>query len=142
MIPLENPARVSRLVKQKKERREASKLRAARSHRKWAPGLDRSGLWKLRDHEAKQVSTSFCCVQYIQRQHLCVRYDLFLPLHHLWLGYMSELLALQKQPPTALPPSGHSIPNAGVMHAKLVKADFHGSIITGSSATRIKFCLH
>jgi ribonuclease P protein subunit POP4 len=45
---------------------------------------------------------------------------------------MSELLALQKQPSTVLPPSGHTIPNAGVMHAKLVKADFHGSIITGN----------
>jgi ribonuclease P protein subunit POP4 len=68
------------------------------------------------------------------------------PLHRLWLGYMSELLALSPGPPppplrekksaegeddvasraTAIP-----TPQAAGMHVKLVKADFHGSIMTG-----------
>jgi len=57
------------------------------------------GLWRLREDEA--------------------RWELFVPLHRLWLGYMSELLGL-----------GAAMPPAAGMHAKLVKADFHGSIVT------------
>ena len=64
---------------------------------------------------------------------ICVpRFNLFLPLHSLWLGYMSELLALS--PPTA-PSSFTTAPSAANMHAKLVKADFHGAIITGMDHT-------
>ncbi len=61
------------------------------------------------------------------------RWELFVPLHRLWLGYMSELLGLAA-PPTPLPvdPSA-AMPQAAGMHAKLVKADFHGSIVTGAS---------
>ncbi|ETW82598.1 RNase P, partial [Heterobasidion irregulare TC 32-1] len=51
------------------------------------------------------------------------RWDLFIPLRRLWLGYMSELLGLASPPASGMPSS------AG-MHAKLVKADFHGSIMT------------
>jgi ribonuclease P protein subunit POP4 len=61
------------------------------------------------------------------------RFSLFVPLHHLWLGYMSELLGLPNVPPSHnAPPTAKSIPNAASMHAKLVKADFHGSIMTGT----------
>ncbi|KAH8976982.1 RNase P/MRP, p29 subunit [Lactarius akahatsu] len=70
------------------------------------------GLWRLRKEEA--------------------RWELFVPLHRLWLGYMSELLGLAAPPPTTLlqvDPS--AMPQAAGMHAKLVKADFHGSIVTG-----------
>jgi hypothetical protein len=57
------------------------------------------------------------------------RFELFGPLHQLWLGYMSELLGL---PPTPKqPPLIPVMPSAAGMHAKLVKADFHGSIMTG-----------
>lgn len=59
------------------------------------------------------------------------RYYLFLPLHHLWLGYMSELLGLLS-PPTSHATATHTIPNAAGMHTRLVKADFHGSIMTGA----------
>jgi ribonuclease P protein subunit POP4 len=45
------------------------------------------------------------------------KWELFVPLHRLWCAYVSELLA--------------SSDTAG-MHAKLVKADFHGSIVTGT----------
>lgn len=47
-------------------------------------------------------------------------FELFVPLHHLWIGYMSELLALI----TTEPPSSTSI------HSKLLKADFSGSFIS------------
>ncbi|KAF5389354.1 hypothetical protein D9757_004384 [Collybiopsis confluens] len=48
------------------------------------------------------------------------KFHLFLPLHHLWLGYMSELLILN----TAEPPSSASC------HPKLLKADFSGSLVS------------
>jgi ribonuclease P protein subunit POP4 len=83
------------------------------------------------------------------------------PLHLLWLGYMSELLGLGPAP--SLPQEerkGHpslsllsasasasasasvsapvipALPQpAGTMHAKLIKADFHGSIMTGEGGS-------
>ena len=63
------------------------------------------GLWKLRTSEAK--------------------WALFVPLHRLWCGYMAELLG---------PTGTVSVAQAAAagMHAKLVKADFHGSIVTGT----------
>jgi len=76
------------------------------------------GIWRLREEEA--------------------RWDAFVPLHRLWLGYMSELLGLvtmeaqaqaQGQGRTA-PAMKAAMPMAAGMHAKLVKADFHGSIMT------------
>jgi len=67
------------------------------------------GIWKLDKEQAK--------------------FDLFLPLHHLWLGYMSELLALSTSS-SVVSPSSQILPGTAGMHAKLVKADFHGSIMT------------
>ena len=60
------------------------------------------------------------------------RYDQLLPLHHLWLGYMSELLGLPNAPETLPHPSAisASLPQSSSMHPKLLKADFHGSILT------------
>ncbi|KAF8468522.1 RNase P/MRP, p29 subunit [Russula ochroleuca] len=75
------------------------------------------GMWRLREEEA--------------------RWDAFVPLHRLWLGYMSELLGLvesddaQAQAQAQTPPAMKTaMPMAAGMHAKLVKADFHGSIMT------------
>ena len=56
-------------------------------------------------------------------------YELYVPLHHLWLGYMSELLSLS--PPPATVPNNPTMPNSATMHAKLVKADYHRSILSG-----------
>jgi ribonuclease P protein subunit POP4 len=70
-------------------------------------------------------------------------------LHRLWIGYMSELLALSPRPSSSSPPRRPresavegdvtpmvtGMPQAAGMHAKLVKADFHGSIMTGQSVT-------
>jgi ribonuclease P protein subunit POP4 len=48
----------------------------------------------------------------------CHRYDLFLPLHQLWLGYIDELLTSNASP---------------LVHSqKLIKADYHGAILTGA----------
>jgi len=69
------------------------------------------GLWRLRDDEA--------------------RWELFVPLHRLWLGYMSELLGLAPMDLSNSNASPSAMPQAAAgMHAKLVKADFHGSIVT------------
>lgn len=65
----------------------------------------KKGLWKLRASEAK--------------------WALFVPLHRLWCGYMAELLG-----PTGTVTVAQAA--AAGMHAKLVKADFHGSIVTGT----------
>ena len=71
------------------------------------------GLWKLRAFEAK--------------------WALFVPLHRLWCGYMVELLG----PTGTVSVAGTGMVTvaqaaAAGMHAKLVKADFHGSIVTGT----------
>ncbi|TRM65007.1 Rof/RNase P-like protein [Schizophyllum amplum] len=111
-LMLENPARSSRLTKERKERE--AKKRALREKktaignamsRKESRGM---GLWELTDEQAK--------------------FDLFLPLHHLWMGYMSELMELS-QPNTGKPPE-NCMPGSAGMHVKLVKADLHGSILT------------
>ena len=60
------------------------------------------------------------------------RFDLFLPLHHLWMGYMSELLGLSREPSSANTSAMEkAMPSSGSMFPKLLKADFHGSIMTG-----------
>jgi len=66
------------------------------------------GLWQLRANEA--------------------RWELFVPLHRLWCGYMSELLGLSASPANGS--AAAAALSASAMHAKLVKADFHGSIVT------------
>lgn len=44
------------------------------------------------------------------------------------MGYMSELLGL---PPPSSVSVAEAMPSASSMHPKLVKADFHGSLLTG-----------
>jgi ribonuclease P protein subunit POP4 len=107
------------------------------------------GLWRLREEEARCVfsaSTNFLGLQ-TRFFFFLIRWDLFVPLHRLWLGYMSELLALSPRPPpppkeksaegedkkdeVASRAAAISMPQAAGMHVKLVKADFHGSIMTG-----------
>ena len=60
------------------------------------------------------------------------RFHLFLPLHLLWLGYMTELLSLSAAPSTPSADPSSAMPAAAGMHAKLIKADFHGAIVTGA----------
>lgn len=94
------------------------------------------------------------------------RFESLLPVHHLWLGYMAELLTLpiapaHPPPPTSsspatthssatlLPtflPRAHDLAspalgpdlarlNIPTLHAKLVKAEFVGAILSGQSAS-------
>ncbi|KAL1712905.1 Rof/RNase P-like protein [Schizophyllum commune] len=111
-LMLENPARTSRLVQERKAREQ--KHRELRL-KKTAIGNVMSrketrayGLWEL----TKEHS----------------RFELFLPLHHLWMGYMSELMELTQ--PNNDKRAEDSMPGSAGMHAKLVKADLHGSILT------------
>jgi len=122
--------------KAKKERDEKRAKRAGERDRKKAGMMGRreagdKGIWKLDKEQAKCVA---CIIAYrlpnvYSRSHF--RFDLFLPLHRLWLGYMSELLALSTSS-SAVSPSSQILPGTAGMHAKLVKADFHGSIMTGA----------
>ncbi|PIL23904.1 hypothetical protein GSI_13655 [Ganoderma sinense ZZ0214-1] len=111
-ILLENPARDSRA---KKEREEKRARRTAERARKAVGVVSKKesrkrGIWKLRKEEAK--------------------FELFVPLHMLWLGYMSELLSLAPQPATPSADPASAMPGTAGMHTKLVKADFHGAIVT------------
>ncbi|KAH8099486.1 RNase P subunit p29-like protein [Cristinia sonorae] len=59
------------------------------------------------------------------------KFDAFLPLHQLWLDYMSELLGLSCAPSSPDVPVNDSVmPSTAGMHSKLVKADMHGAILT------------
>ncbi|KAL1744117.1 Rof/RNase P-like protein [Schizophyllum fasciatum] len=111
-LMLENPARASRLAQERKARE--AKIKALRE-KKVAIGNAMSrketrerGLWQL----SKEQS----------------RFDLFVPLHHLWMGYMSELMELSQLSHGKRPED--CMPGSAGMHAKLVKADLHGSILT------------
>ncbi|RDB21834.1 Ribonuclease P protein subunit p29 [Hypsizygus marmoreus] len=108
---LENPARESRAKKQldqKRARQNADKEKSKKGIIGKREAKEK-GVWRMDAAQAK--------------------FDLFLPLHHLWMGYMSELLGLPQRSPS-VPPSAQAIPSSSTMHPKLVKADFHGSIIT------------
>jgi ribonuclease P protein subunit POP4 len=48
------------------------------------------------------------------------------------MGYMSELLGLP-QPLVSTLPTTQMMPSSAGMHPKLLKADFHGSIMSGMS---------
>ncbi|KAG8957509.1 hypothetical protein FRC03_010070 [Tulasnella sp. 419] len=110
-ILLENPVKESKYAttqKQKKARREKLQQRKetgvmGRNEAK------RRSIWNLQKGAAK--------------------YHLFLPIHHLWLGYMAELFNLPS-PPTDPSEPPTRVPSSAVIHQKLIKADYHGCIIT------------
>nr|GAT47422.1 predicted protein [Mycena chlorophos] len=112
MLLLDNAAKQTKWREEMKAKKEKERL--AKERRKLGPtgrrqGTARSmGLWSFEPSQAK--------------------FALFLPLHQLWLGYMSELLNLPQ--PGSGPPR---ILSGLAVHPRLVKADFHGSIITGTS---------
>ncbi|KAJ3511756.1 hypothetical protein NLJ89_g3908 [Agrocybe chaxingu] len=114
-ILLENPARESKAKKELDRKREIRKK--ARERKKLGiigkREAKEKGVWKFDESQAK--------------------FRLFLPLHQLWMGYMSELLGLQRQPAqiSSTVAAARAMPGAAGMHPKLLKADFHGSIMTG-----------
>ncbi|KAG7095192.1 hypothetical protein E1B28_005969 [Marasmius oreades] len=110
-ILLENPVRGSHIRKDREKKRQR---RTAYKQKKVGimgrREAKKKGVWKLDDSQAK--------------------FKLFLPLHQLWMGYMSELLGLPQEGPSNRPPNIKDVPSTAGMHAKLVKADFHGSLMT------------
>ncbi|KAG5352483.1 Ribonuclease P protein subunit p29 [Termitomyces sp. T112] len=108
---LENPARDSRAKKELEEKRAKQRVHKEKKIAKVMGKREAKerGIWHFDKSQAK--------------------FELFVPLHRLWMGYMSELLGLQ-QPPASGRPSAQAMPSSSSMHPKLVKADFHGSIIT------------
>ncbi|KZT40475.1 RNase P/MRP, p29 subunit [Sistotremastrum suecicum HHB10207 ss-3] len=109
-IPLDNPVKESR---NKLENRAKSERRAKDKKRKKLGVIGRKeaklkGIWTLDQKDAQ--------------------WDKFLALHHLWLGYMSELLSLPPRPThgSPIPP----MPNGQSIQSKMTKADFHGAIVT------------
>jgi len=109
---LENPAKES---KKKVEELEKRRIRDALSARKRLGVASRKeakerGFWNF---DKSQVT-----------------FRNMLPLHHLWMDYMSELLGLPQPSSTAGGmQSRPSMSNPATMHAKLIKADLHGSMI-------------
>ncbi|KZW00263.1 RNase P subunit p29-like protein [Exidia glandulosa HHB12029] len=100
-------SRVVQLAKERLARREKDAQR--RSARKLGASLPEvKGLWTLDQKDAQ--------------------WSVFLSIHRLWLGYMVELLNLPARPAPST--TKHRMPHAADMQGKLVKADFHGCIIT------------
>jgi len=135
-ILLENPARESRAKKELEAKRAAKKKEKERKKlgiigKKEAK---EKGVWKFDESQAKWVIADLICFESL----FCARFHLFLPLHKLWMGYMSELLGLPQKPTHAITRecAVKQMPNASGMHPKLLKADFHGSIMTGTLRSR------
>ncbi|KIM53007.1 hypothetical protein SCLCIDRAFT_1223271 [Scleroderma citrinum Foug A] len=105
-VALANPVKESTTNAKKSKKKRSDSERIKRVEKALARGKGKKGGWRIE----KAVE----------------RFDLFIPLHRLWMGYMSELLDL----PPPLSTSTDRIPNPASMHAKLVKADLHGSLLT------------
>ncbi|KAI0309664.1 RNase P/MRP, p29 subunit [Amylostereum chailletii] len=110
-ILLENPHRISsakqdRTARRLRRQEEMARKKSGVMGRKEAA---QKGVWKLKKEQTK--------------------YDLFVPLHRMWMDYMSELLSLSPAPSSGQA-DARAMPSSAGMHAKLVKADFHGSIMT------------
>ncbi|KAF8833207.1 hypothetical protein BDN67DRAFT_992879 [Paxillus ammoniavirescens] len=56
---------------------------------------------------------------------------LFVALHRLWMGYMSELLGLAAPDSSSSPPEG-KMPSPSSIDAKFVQTDRHGSLLRGT----------
>ncbi|THV04786.1 hypothetical protein K435DRAFT_835301 [Dendrothele bispora CBS 962.96] len=113
-ILLENPAKVSRAQKER-EKKEERRKEAKKNKNKNRLIMSRKeakvkGVWRLEKEQA--------------------RFELFVPLHHLWMGYISELMGLPQSSSVSGVPTLKDAPSAVGMHPKLVKADFHGSLLT------------
>ncbi|TCD69719.1 hypothetical protein EIP91_006486 [Steccherinum ochraceum] len=105
---LDNPSRDSAAAKKKRESKKTRKT-SQKAGVVGSKELGSKAVWKL----------------------TATKFKSFLPLHQLWLDYMSELLGLSNAPPS-LPGKvdDSAMPSTATMHAKLVKADLHGAFIT------------
>jgi ribonuclease P protein subunit POP4 len=138
-VLLENPARESRRAREareKKARVREARVRAAQGGDAPTPRQEtRKGrMWKLDASQAKCVPRAGPAGVVVDKAR---RFALFIPLHRLWQGYMSELLVLPSPPPVPSTMASYP-PNSAAMHAKLVKADYHGAYITGMATDRLE----
>lgn len=131
---MENPAKESRTKKE----RDAKRKRIKRDAERKAMGIigrkeaKEKSIWKLDETQTKCVRSKNDSYLQLIFYLSCERFALFVPLHKLWLGYMSELLGLRTSSETLTASNtAQAMPSVPGMHAKLVKADFHGSIMTG-----------
>jgi ribonuclease P protein subunit POP4 len=63
------------------------------------------------------------------------KWDLFWPIHLMWVSYIAELMGLKLRPrmlPTKEEVGKAALPNIGNMQAKILKADFHGCVVKGA----------
>ncbi|KIY67545.1 RNase P/MRP, p29 subunit [Cylindrobasidium torrendii FP15055 ss-10] len=109
-IVLENPLKDSRSKKERAERRARHKANQEKKRASIAKRKEGKIVWKLDEAQRK--------------------FELFRPLHHLWMGYMSELLGLQQTPSPPRAPTPRDMPSSSTMHPKLLKADMHGALLT------------
>ncbi|KAI0031124.1 Rof/RNase P-like protein, partial [Vararia minispora EC-137] len=105
---LDNPQQQSATRRERDERRKRKQQEAHLKKLKLPKRTER-GMWKLKKEER--------------------RFDVFVRLHNMWMDYMSELLALKPALSSAVV-DPNVMPSAAGMHAKLVKADFHGAYLT------------
>lgn len=107
------------------------RTRAKKKERK--PGVKiprpRPESWRLPESETRQETHRASRLSSGAR--INDRFEMYVPLHRLWLGYVSELLGLGPQPAGTVTEQNAAMPNVATVHAKLVKADLHGSIMTG-----------
>lgn len=97
------------------------------------------GAWEFDKRLAKSAVLPPSALDYVFTVITSFRWETFWPIHQLWLEYISELLDLPP-PPSIYPESNSSplkAPDPLKIQPKLVKADFHGCIVTG--ATPIPF---
>jgi len=109
-IFLENPVRQSKLRKQLEEKQQQRQTQEQELGITSKRREKEHGFWRFDESQ--------------------IKYHNILPLHHLWMDYMSELLGLRRPISAASDTIMQHMPSNSSMQAKLVKADFHGSIIT------------
>lgn len=127
---LENPARESKRKIEQQEKRQRRDVHLARKRLGVAGKKEAKerGFWNFDRSQVTHVSTISWYRQQLNGSH---RFRNMLPLHHLWMGYMSELLGLAPSSAAGKTQSGPPMPSPATMHAKLIKADLHGSMIKG-----------
>lgn len=68
------------------------------------------------------------------------KWELFWPVHKMWTSYIAEVMGLAVRP-EVLPTKeqmGSVMPSTAGLQAKLVKADFHGCVVKGTSVKLVK----
>ena len=132
-ILLDQPVRENKFKKEREEKKARQAASKKRSDAGVIPNAAarRKGLHNVAPSERRYAQLFISRILELMgtfARSASVRFDLFVDLHNLWMGYMTELLNL---PPASSGSTQHAQTQAAAMHAKLIKADFHGAMITG-----------